>query len=268
MNLINEKNNQPLNPQIQITKRRGRPRKHNNIESNNSDLSFIEQDIIVCFPIILQNLDSTNTEILSDTYNNENIEYFISNQTSQNKITNINALQSIIEQQENIIKKYKQQLEKYNINNTSINSEKIKITQCKCPFETKNNFIVVPKNTKLCCMYDTCKINGVPFFLPNSYENGQFNICGWFCSLNCALAYNISLKDEHISKRYSLLYYLYNITNTVITPSPNYLLLKKFGGIYTIEEYRDKLFKETNNYRLLTSPMSYTPLTLEERTEI
>ena len=270
-NTINSQNN------VQIIKRRGRPRKYNNIEHNN-DISFIEQDIIVCFPIIENNTNNINYESESIiSTENETIDNFINTNSTdiplkENKITNINTLQNIIEKQENIITQYKQQLKKYNlnenVNNENNNLQKIKITHCDCPIETKNNYIVVPKNTKLCCMYDTCKINGTPFFLPNSYNNNTFNICGWFCSLNCALAYNINLKDEHISKRYSLLHYLYNITSDIIiTPSPNYLLLKKFGGIYTIDEYRNKLLKETNNYRIISAPMSYIPLILEETIE-
>ena len=101
----------------------------------------------------------------------------------------------------------------------------------------------------------TFEINDIPYFLPDQIKDGKFYIIGWFCSLNCAVAYNIKLNDEKVLERISLVKYMYGINGEEhITPSPNILVLKKFGGILDINNYRNNLNKLKSS-RIVYKPM-------------
>lgn len=60
---------------------------------------------------------------------------------------------------------------------------------------------------------------------------------GNFCSPECAAAYNFSMKDENMWDRYSLLNEIYS-DGVPINIANSKLMLKKYGGIYDIDEYR------------------------------
>ena len=94
--------------------------------------------------------------------------------------------------------------------------------------------------------------------LPEHYFNNMFYTNGKFCSYNCAMAYNIDLNDENISKRNSLLYLHYKKTyNTscIITPSPSWKILKDFGGSVTIDDFRSNFIIHTSNYLYIKPPL-------------
>ena len=79
------------------------------------------------------------------------------------------------------------------------------------------------------------------------YSDSNFYVSGCFCSFNCVGAYNLSLNDDKVWNRYSLLklmYYMIN-KNKIISISDIEIniagpkeLLKKYGGPMTIDEYR------------------------------
>ena len=101
--------------------------------------------------------------------------------------------------------------------------------------------------------YDTPTIE-----LPEHYYNGTFYNNGNFCSYNCAMAYNIDINDENISKRNSLLNLQYIKTyNTYlpITPAPSWKILKDFGGSIDIEEFRNNFIINQVNYLYLKPPI-------------
>jgi len=279
INNNNNKNNDEQKISLApIIKKRGRPRK-NNIQLTQNDIELlskpIEQDIIVYLPITKSELNSDNE--LSDKQelninSNNNFEYVYNSKTidtiktiNSNDSEYVLKLKNIINGLDEKVNKYEQELKKYNINYLNNFNKKINIYNFDNPFEVdKDNNIKIPNNCKLGCLWDTYKINDVPYFLPEKYENGIFHVIGWFCSLNCAVSYNLLLNDDKVSQRYSLLKFLYNKQNNII-PSPSFRILKKYGGIYTIEEYRKKLLQENREYRIISSPMTYSPITLEEK---
>ena len=98
---------------------------------------------------------------------------------------------------------------------SSLKAIEVNKTLTKCPFSV-NGKIIVPDKTDICCMYDTCKMRCKPVFLPDKYLNGSFHIIGWFCSISCAISYNLRINDENVNKRMNLLYYLYNKNSLVL----------------------------------------------------
>ena len=94
--------------------------------------------------------------------------------------------------------------------------------------------------------------------LPENYYNDYFYCIGNFCSYNCATSYNIELNDENVFKRQSLLHLQYKkIYNEYksFKPSPSWKILKDAGGTVSIEEYRENLISNDNNYLYLKPPM-------------
>lgn len=227
-------------------RKRGRPKKYTNnvvvVDKN------IEKDLILYLPF------SVKTE--ENTYNMfDNIFINSDSETTQilsNDFTDINEMKSIIKEQTNIIKKYEKHCKGIKIYKKPLTSSII-----DCPFkQNENNELIIPEYTELCCFHDSCKIKGKPIFLPEKEEDGKFYIIGWFCSLNCALAYNFNIKDNKVSTRISLLKQLYKVDKH-IKPAPDNKILKKYGGTLTIEEYRDLLTDNYNNYKILQSPIIY-----------
>jgi hypothetical protein len=130
---------------------------------------------------------------------------------------------------------------------------------------------IIKKNEKLCkphvqplndnssskCWW--CAYNCNPIVeLPEHYFNNMFYTNGKFCSYNCAMAYNIDLNDENISKRNSLLYLhyrkTYNITPYIIS-APSWKILKDFGGSVDIDEYRSNFLTHKMNYLYIKPPL-------------
>ena len=76
------------------------------------------------------------------------------------------------------------------------------------------------------------------------------------------MSYNLRLNDSNVNKRMNLLFYLYGIHNEDnIHPAPNILLLKKYGGKYSINEYRNIT---KFNYPITSqNPIVYDSTTLE-----
>jgi len=225
----------------QQPKKRGRPKKI--IIQKPINNKIIENELILFYPIHYnpndENLISiTQPESASIPFIRDKYSYNINKILETDKtegINTINQYDSMIITNQNDI---------FNIKYSEL--------LLKCPFSTTDdNIIIEPKYTNICCMHDSCKIKGKPYFLPDKYINGTFYIIGWFCSLNCALAYNLNLKDENINQRTNLLYYLYQVNDENILPAPDKLLLKKFGGEYSIEEYRN--LNKNDDYIILNN---------------
>ena len=65
---------------------------------------------------------------------------------------------------------------------------------------------VVTDKTDIHCLWDCHSFDGPPCFLPEKYFNDKYYIMGCFCSLNCALSYNVyHIRDNRIWERKSLL---------------------------------------------------------------
>lgn len=132
-------------------------------------------------------------------------------------------------------------------------------------------------NNNLCCWWCCHTFDTLPLGLPDKMINNIFHVIGYFCSFNCALAYNMNLNDHRIWERMSLLYMLRNkiCTNMIqhklqpnelqilepeisrllgdIIISPPRYLLKMFGGHLDINEFREKSFILKKQFRMILS---------------
>jgi hypothetical protein len=128
------------------------------------------------------------------------------------------------------------------------------------------------------CWWDKHYFNTPPVEMPVSYFNGIFNCEGKFCSWECMMAYNISINDENVAKRTSLIYMMYKKTYNsyrIIKPASSWKVLIDFGGIISIEEFRENLLTNSLDYNYIKPPMisriSYVekiPIKKEENDEV
>ncbi len=212
-------------------KKRGRPRK-NIQEFDIEPIVNVDTNIYVCFNISFedyQNYIDNKLYEVQDTKSEDTQSINSQNSIICNPVDNHIQIKT---ENINLIKLDREIIDKY----CKVHIEQLDKKQC--PLEMSND-LQANKPTNLCCLWDSCKIKGVPVFLPFKYLGGVFYVKLWFCSLNCACAYNIRLNDSDTSNRYSLLKMMYNHYNN-IDPAPSILKLKKYGGKMSIEEYRQK----------------------------
>lgn len=250
----NNFNNQNLNQPIK--KKRGRPRKYGR-PVNNLNLN-IEKDLILFIPFINAVKEKSESDYITEFDKLLKLSK-LTDEEKLNNISEVDELKDIIKKQSNTINKYKLEIKDFKLYNNNIKSSLL-----SCPFKlNEKGDIIIPEYTEVCCFHDSCKIKGKPIFLPDKKENGQFYIIGWFCSFNCAMAYNFDLRDNRISERLSLLKQLYKINN-YIKPAPSNKVLKKYGGTLTIEEYRNLFYDKFNNYNYIISPIKCLNMFIEK----
>jgi hypothetical protein len=105
-----------------------------------------------------------------------------------------------------------------------------------------------------CCHHFHDKVYGIPL----KYTDKVFYIYGDFCSFECASRYALdNLREYNFSEIYSLINLYSNIIfneTRKIEIAPSRLILKSFGGILTIDEYR-KNFQNKDNYDIRIPPI-------------
>lgn len=186
----------------------------------------------------------------------------------------------------NILEKYNI---KYNNNSTSIeyvandkpyinflDNHKVNIHSWIC-MQCNNN--KMPLYTNIKCWWCRNNFNTSPIGIPISHyikkDNNDndihvFEVEGNFCSFSCCKAYLLQeLPNVYYKNSISLLSYLYKLyfNKTIdIEPSPSWKLLKEYGGVINITEYRDKISKFSlieNNHK---NPILYVnSLYIEEK---
>lgn len=129
-----------------------------------------------------------------------------------------------------------------------VQSEDLKIVDVLKDFEQKNKNNEWPSNTSIACYWCCHKFNNAPFGIPVSYNNGNFDVFGCFCSLECAAAYNFKCNTsiDEVWERYNLINLLSRRMSLgkVIKPAPDKMTLKMFGGFMDIEAFRS--YSNTN----------------------
>jgi hypothetical protein len=108
----------------------------------------------------------------------------------------------------------------------------------------------IPDKTDIACLWCCEQFSWKPAVIPCRYESdvmngpikGQYRVYGNFCCAECALSY---LLEENIDtnarwERISWMHLIYGkACGGRLYPAPSRMTLKKFGGVYTIEEFRD-----------------------------
>ena len=226
-----------------IPKKRGRkPKNFNKIFNDTETNNCLSEDESIILHLKIPDVNKH--------FNNKNDNKTIDS-TDTSKDYNNKKIFIKIDDSDDVNEKKKQSENKYsfinNINN--IYSHKINISaDTKC-WWCKNIF------------------NCTPVQLPEYYENNTFICIGHFCSFNCAKSYNISTNDNNIDKRNSLLnlmhYYIFS-NYIYIEPAPHWQLLKEYGGIFTIEEYRNNIITNDKTFNVLKPPIISREIIIEE----
>ena len=275
-------------------KKRGRPRKNLFIDKSVKDfekkeITNEEKDIILHLPVFIMGKTKKNCSEQNDANNDANNETNKnSNNYEEDNITNDdNMMLSESEDELNsddnndnnndnndskykklyknqleenkkkeiIIKKLKEELDKRALNNpfdSDVQKDlKTHVINMNL-IDNNTNKVIELKKTDLNCWWDTYPINNYPYFLPEKYYNGKFYVFGCFSSPECAVAYNLYMNDYKVMERFALLQKLYGPIKKI---APSKEILKKYGGIVEIDEYRQNFINCDKEYRLKLPPM-------------
>jgi len=130
-------------------------------------------------------------------------------------------------------------------------------------FIDANDLKRIPARTDISCWWCCHPFSTPPIPLPEKCVGEVFHVKGCFCSFNCALAYNLKLRDNKVRSRESMLRYMMKKAYPSISisgnfnPAPDNKILKKFGGILTIDEFRENNRNNTKEYKFVDPPVQY-----------
>ena len=162
------------------------------------------------------------------------------------------------------------------IKNLKNQVDELKLKLSKYEKEKPGKPSIIECNNDSNCWWDKHSFKTPPVEMPESYYNGIFSCTGKFCSWECMMAYNIDINDENISKRTSLIYHMHKKTYNkciIIKPAPSWKILDTFGGIISIDKYRENLSMNTVDYNYIKPPIisriSYVEkIPIKQNTEI
>ena len=112
----------------------------------------------------------------------------------------------------------------------------------------------------------------IPFPLPTHYNQStkKFKTKGYFCSPNCAMAYNND--NGNAGDNYLIIFFVRmqydpesNISVRNLVPAPHWRLLEDYGGTLGIEAFRESFFNHTT-FELLEYPMISHHILVEKTT--
>jgi len=278
----NIENTNELNPDI---KRRGRKPKINNIVSEEiSEKQLIKKRGRKANPKIINLDNNVNYEIISNLVAHLPLKYTDINKIMTNSDTTnnieINTCDKniIIEEDNTCIKINIKSCEdcklcqiKISQLNEDIQKLKNGIFDMKTNFnkkiyESKVNFLNKDTNlwnetTNISCWWCCHKFDNIPVGIPEYIitNKNTYYLFGCFCSFNCMMAYNIDLNDNKIWERQANIYQLKNKIDPEnkisIHPAPPRQTLEMFGGLLSINEYRQTFFVLNREYRHIYPPM-------------
>jgi hypothetical protein len=146
----------------------------------------------------------------------------------------------------------------------------LKVVDVLKDFEQKNKNNEWPSNTSISCYWCCHKFDNAPFGIPVSYNTGNFEVFGCFCSLECAAAYNFKSNEslDEVWERYNLINLLCRRLNIgrIVKPAPDKMTLKMFGGFMDIDAFR-KYSKTNKVVNINFPPMTSLTQQIEEINE-
>jgi len=280
---------------LQEKKKRGRPKKStqlvSSIPKNKTTLNNdeeVEDELILHLPLLKSDIASLNINKYNDNEtdyselinNNQDDNDDEDDNDNDNKNKNNEFISNDIHLKQFglIIRKLKEEndeLKKYLKEITPMYFTEVKLYPIDLKLFDLHNNQLIPKKTNICCWWCTYQFDTLPTYLPEKYCREQFYVSGCFCSFNCAGAYNLSLNDNKIWERYSLLKQLYYIINkdkinSIIGIEINIAgpkeLLEKYGGTMKIDDYRKNSKILGREYHKLIPPFIPSTLVYEETT--
>lgn len=284
-------------------KQRGRKPGTKNTVKKNPPKAEEDEEIILHIPGLsfkdMKTIEKTDTDTYqseTNNENNENNENENERSSSSPKDTNIFTIADIsnnysssedidsvysvdneeyiqkLRERDEIIYNLEAELKKYRdiVNDNFDNGlESVKTVKMDVKFVSSiNGKQFVCEETDICCWWCTYNFDSMPCFIPERVVDDTFYVFGCFCSYNCAAAYNIEMGDYKVWDRYSLIKTLYNTltgTNDDVPIAPRREILKKFGGVLTIEEYRKNNRSVKKEFRLVMPPMVSIVPFIEEK---
>jgi hypothetical protein len=132
--------------------------------------------------------------------------------------------------------------------------QKIKLLQC---YSVKSGeHFIPPSTTNVQCFWCSHAFDESPYFLPVKEENSVFHVYGNYCSPQCGLAYLLHEHlDSHVRwERMSLLHRMYK-SSSRIYPAPPRESLSIYGGIYSVEEFRNLIAENRVRVDIQIPPM-------------
>ncbi len=135
-------------------------------------------------------------------------------------------------------------------------------------FIDKNtNNIIDVKKTEIHCWWCAHQFDVLPCFIPERYYKDKYYVFGCFCSANCASSYNLNMNDYKTNERHSLIKRIYcQLSQNDLTLAPPKEVLKRFGGIVEIDDYRRNFITCKKEYRMTLPPMLAITHVIEEIT--
>ena len=221
---------------IKVPKKRGRKPKTvpTVYKSQNEDIKT-NHNVILHLNILNNETESPNPTEPNKVYHGFN------NETNKQYLNEIN---DIIEQRQ------------------SLNNNGILLQE----YNTANITKTWPSKTNIACFWDCHTFTNTPVGLPMKKTNNTIYMFGNFCSPECTAAYNFNMNDDNMWDRYALLNELYSDNNQPINIASTKLLLRKFGGIYNIDQFR---YNKTDKHYTINMPpiVSYIPSIEESLTK-
>jgi len=236
-----------------LKSKRGRKPKNKipDLKIDNTIINSEEEPIIAHLPISLEDVvNVSNQDDNSDDY------IFIKSEADlKNKKPHEKSVKFEDKIEENMIEQ---------INKKIIETEKIFMLGKSVNKINVHNIKFKPGNKCLWCKHS---FSNPSVELPEDYYNEIFLCSGNFCSWNCAKSFNIDLNDSSTWKRESLLNLMYFKTfgqYKEIIPAPSWLMLEDFGGILSIDVFRNCFVLNNKDYLVLHPPMITRQLQIEE----
>ena len=125
-------------------------------------------------------------------------------------------------------------------------------------------------NTEIACWYDTFPFSTTPIPLPHHYDEQKrsYVIYGNVCSVECALAYMHREGRHHdlwerIVLFEDMMHTVFHAKIAGSQPAPPFLTLSRFGGFYSIDEFRASF--TTIQMTVITPPFIMYPLIIQEK---
>jgi hypothetical protein len=124
-------------------------------------------------------------------------------------------------------------------------------------FQDANREKRLPDSTDVACFWDCHAFRGQPCVIPISIEEGIWRVYGNFCSPECAAAYlfNERLDSSVQWERYALLNRLYADGEQSVRLAPPRTILRMFGGMLDVSEFRGIIGERRMRVDVMTPPM-------------